>query len=146
MLVIISIFHGFGLDLIVARYKRRAGKMRDERWPPRLAVFLFAWTILQMLVLHLCEICFWGLVLWAGGLIINLHEAVYFSANTYTTLGMGPMALPPVWHELSPIIAIAGLFTFAWTTSEMFNVVGDQHDLVAALTAERQGGTAAKTA
>lgn len=97
-----------------------------------------------MLMLHLSEICLWGLVLWTVGLVTNLHEAVYFSANTYTTLGMGPMALPHVWHEMSPIIAISGLFTFAWTTSELFNIVGDQHDLVAALTANRHHEVPAK--
>jgi hypothetical protein len=47
------------------------------------------------------------------------------------------MILPHNWHELSPMIAIAGLFTFAWTTSEMFNTVGEQHDLVAELSAKR---------
>ena len=33
---------------------------------------------------------------------------------------------------------MSGLFTFAWTTSEMFNIVGDQHDLVAELSAKGQ--------
>ena len=79
-----------------------------------------------------------GLVLLGGGLVHNLHEAVYFSANTYTTLGMGTMVLPYSWHELGPIIAMAGLFTFAWTTSEMFNIVGEQHILVADLSANRR--------
>jgi hypothetical protein len=141
VLVIITIIHGFGLDLIVGRYKRKAARFREERWPPRLAVLVFAGTIFLMLVLHLAEIFLWGLVLLGGGLVQHLHEAVYFSANTYTTLGMGSMALPHNWHELAPIIAIAGLFTFAWTTSEMFNIVGEQHDLVVELSAKRQNGT-----
>ncbi len=140
MLVVITTFHGFGLDLIVARYKRRAAKLRNENWHPRLAVLVFSATIFLMLLLHLVEICIWGLVLRGGGLVHSLHEAVYFSANTYTTLGMGSMVLPYNWHELGPIIAIAGLFTFAWTTSEMFNIVGEQHVLVADLSAKRQNG------
>ena len=138
MLVIITIFHGFGLDLIVGRYKRKATKLRRENWHPQLAVLVFAGTIFLMLLLHITEICIWGLVLRGGGLVHNLHEAVYFSANTYTTLGMGTMVLPYTWHELGPIIAMAGLFTFAWTTSEMFNIVGEQHALVADLSAQRQ--------
>ena len=137
MLVLITIFHGFGLDLIVVRYKRKAAKLRKKNWPPRLAVLVFAGAIFLMLLLHISEICFWGLVLRGGDLVQNLHDAIYFSANTYTTLGMGSMILPHNWHELSPMIAIAGLFTFAWTTSEMFNTVGEQHDLVAELSAKR---------
>ena len=50
------------------------------------------------------------------------------------------MALPHNWHDLSPVIAIAGLFAFAWTTSKMFNIVGDQHDLMTGLSANRQKG------
>ena len=48
---------------------------------------------------------------------------MYFSANTYTTIGYGQMILPDNWRELAPIMAISGLFTFAWTTGEMFNVI-----------------------
>ena len=138
MLVFIMILHGVGLDLVVTRYKRKSAKFREEDKHPRLAVLVFAGAVFLMLLLHLSEICLWGLVLRAGGLVPHLHEAVYFSANTYTTLGMGSMVLPHTWHELSPMIAIAGLFTFAWTTSEMFNIVGEQHDLVAALSARRK--------
>lgn len=138
MLVVITILHGTGLDAIVSRYKKRSSRFRSKNWHPQLAVLVFAITVFLMLLLHLSEICLWGVVLEAGGLVRNLHEAVYFSANTYTTLGMGSMVLPHTWHELSPMIAITGLFTFAWTTSEMFNIVGEQHDLVAALAAKRQ--------
>ena len=145
MLVVIIIIHGYGIDRIVARYKRRAASLRKTCWHPGLAVFVFAGTILLMLLLHMIEICLWGLVLRGGGLVRNLHEAAYFSANTYTTLGMGPMALPHIWHELSPMIAISGLFTFAWTTSEMFNIVGDQHELVAELSAKRQANTSSQS-
>lgn len=140
MVVIIMLFHGFGLDRVVVGYKRRAAKLRKENGHPRQAVFVFAWAIFLMLLLHITEIGIWGLALCGSGLVNNLHEAVYFSANTYTTLGMGSMALPHNWHDLSPVIAIAGLFAFAWTTSEMFNIVGDQHDLMMGLSANRQKG------
>lgn len=133
MLVVITLIHGAGLDRIVAHYKRRADAFRRKRRHPRLAMLVFASTILLMLFLHMAEIWVWGFVLYKMRLVPNIRDAVYFSANTYTTLGMGPMALPHAWRELSPMIAIAGLFTFAWTTSEMFNIVGYHHDLVAEL-------------
>ncbi len=140
MVVIIMLLHGLGLELIVARYKRRTAKLRKESRHPSQAVLVFAATIFFMLLLHLTEIVIWGFVLCASGLVNNLHVAVYFSANSYTTLGMGSMALPPNWHDLSPVIAISGLFAFAWTTSEMFYIVGVQHDLLADLLANRQKG------
>jgi len=90
-----------------------------------------------MLALHITEACIWGVVLNRVGLIANLRDSIYFSANTYTTIGYGKFLLPDSWRELSPIMAISGLFTFAWTTGEMFNVVHSQHDLVAELSARR---------
>ena len=138
MCLIITLVHGAGLDQIISRYKRRAKRAREKSWNPKLAASVFAGTVLLLLFLHLAEICIWGLALRRVGLIHNIRDAVYFSANTYTTLGMGSMLLPHNWRELSPIIAITGLFTFAWTTSEMFNIVGDQRDLVAELRANRQ--------
>jgi len=138
------IIHGFGIDRIVVRYKRKAEKLRKTSRHPTLAVFVFAGTMLLMLFLHLAEIGLWAFFFRLGGLITNLHEAAYFSANTYTTLGMGPMSLPHAWHEMSPIIAISGLFAFAWTTSEMFNIVGYERDLVSELSAKRQSRIASR--
>jgi hypothetical protein len=37
--------------------------------------------------------------------------------------------LPPAWRELCPIIAISGLFTFAWTTGQMMNLLSIHHDI-----------------
>ncbi len=145
VLVFITILHGLGLDRIVSRYDKKAAKLREQRRHPRLAILVFAGTIFFMLLLHIVEICIWGVLLHAGGLVHDLHEAFYFSANAYTTLGMGSMALPHNWHELAPLMAIGGLFTFAWTTSEMFNIVGEQRSLVADLCSIRDKQTAASS-
>lgn len=138
MLVIVVLIHGAGLDYIVARYKRKAERLRARQDRPQLAIFIFAVTILLMLVLHVSEACIWGVVLNKVGLISNLRDSIYFSANTYTTIGYGYMILPESWRELSPIMAISGLFTFAWTTGEMFGIVGQQHQLVADLAEVRR--------
>ena len=138
MLVSLMVLHGFGLDRIVTGYRRRADRMRKHGRRPSVAVFAFAQTILMMLFLHIVELWLWGGLLWGGGLVKDLHVAMYFAANAYTTLGMGNMALPHTWHELSPMIAISGLFAFAWTTSELFNIVGDQHDLLKELSEQRK--------
>jgi len=138
MLVVIVLIHGAGLDRNIARYKRRCDTLRKKGRHPQLALWTFAGAILLMLCLHLLEICIWGIVLNRAGLIGDLRNAIYFSANTYTTLGYGEMILPHSWQELGPIMAISGLFTFAWTTSELFNIVGYHHELVAELSARHK--------
>jgi hypothetical protein len=137
MLVIVTLIHGAGLDRIVALYQNLAETLRQKKRHPRMAMMIFSGAILLMLFLHLTEITIWGVVLHKIGLIPNSRDAIYFAANTYTTLGMGPMELPHSWRELSPMIAIAGLFTFAWTTSEMFNLVGFNRDLAVQLATAR---------
>ena len=134
MLLVVVLIHGAGLDRIVARYKRRADVLRQKSWHPYLATSVFAVTILLMLFLHLTEICVWGVVLKGTGLITDFRDSMYFSANTYTTIGYGQMILPFSWRELAPLMAISGLFTFAWTTGEMFNIVENHHQLVEELT------------
>ena len=89
MSVIITLLHGAGLDRIAAHYKKRARILREKRRHPRLATLIFGGTVLLMLFLHTTEVCLWGLVLSKAGLVDNLRNAIYFSANTYTTLGMG---------------------------------------------------------
>ncbi len=143
MLLLITLLHGAGLDYIVERYRKTSERALKNEWQPRFAVFIFSGAILRMLFLHVAEIWLWGMVLKLTYLIPNSRDAVYFAANTYTTLGYGDVMLPTQWRELSPIIAISGLFTFAWTTSEMFNIVGDQHALVAKLSRKKNEGVSA---
>jgi Ion channel len=138
MLIIITLIHGAGLDWIVGRFDRRSQKLETRRRSPHLASLVFSFAILLMLFLHIMELAIWGLVLNLSGLVPNLRDSVYFSANTYTTIGYGKMILPENWRELSPIIAISGLFTFAWTTGQMFELVGRRRSLTVKLAALRE--------
>jgi ion channel len=100
MLVIIVLIHGAGLDRIVTRYKRKADMLRAKSFHPHLATYIFAGAILLMLLLHVTEACIWGVVLNRVGLIGNLRDSIYFSANTYTTIGYGIMILPQDWSSV----------------------------------------------
>ena len=137
MLVIIVLIHGAGLDRILGLYERRSEVYRLRFRHPYLATSIFAVTILLMLFLHVFEICVWGVALNRTGLITSVRDSMYFSANTYTTIGYGLMILPYNWRELSPLMAISGLFTFAWTTSTLVDVVRSHGVLVKQLEDER---------
>jgi hypothetical protein len=84
-----------------------------------------------MLALHLIEIVIWALSLVHLGLLLQVHDAIYFCANAYTILGYGMVALEPAWRDINPVIAISGLFTFAWTTSTLVDVVKSPRELIA---------------
>lgn len=136
MLVIIMLVHGSGLGWIVGWHQHRCQYFLRKRWHPFSAKSVFAGTMFLMLILHIIEAVIWAVALNKTGLVPNWRDSMYFSANTYTTIGYGLMILPTNWRELAPIMAISGLFAFAWTTGEMFNVVGEHRKFVAELTAE----------
>ena len=100
------------------------------------ASFLFGWSVFLMLVLHLLEILIWAFALNHLGLIEHGYDAIYYTANCYTTLGMGKVDVLKDWRILSPIIGISGLFTFAWTTSALVDVVASNRRLLEQLEGE----------
>jgi hypothetical protein len=138
MLVGLVLFHGVSLHRILVMHRR--GEVRLQAGRPHVwgAEFLFAWSVFLMLCLHIFEIATWAFALVHMGLILRPADSVYFCANAYTTLGYGTVDLGPNWRNISPIIAISGLFTFAWTTSSLVGMVIAHLRLLEQLEAERQ--------
>jgi hypothetical protein len=138
VLVFLALFHGLGLHRILLQNKRRERRMRLGR--PRLvaASLLFGWTVFLMLALHIVEILIWAFALTRAGLIEHAYDAIYFCANSYTTLGQGKIDVDKNWRIISPIIGISGLFTFAWTTSALVDVVTSYSRLLEQLEDERE--------
>ncbi len=138
ILVFLVLFHGLGLHRVLAFHVRGETQLLKGRPHAGQAVVLFGLAVFLMLSLHLAEVIAWGIALLRLGLIQRTHDAFYFCANAYTTLGYGSVDLTSEWRNISPIIGISGLFTFAWTTSALVNVVGAHNRLLAHLHAERE--------
>jgi hypothetical protein len=136
VLVTITLVHGSVLGYIVRDYRHGARRLLEHADHPFWASLQFGRAVLLMLVLHVVDMCIWAIMLNRLGLVPDVRNSLYFTANSYTTLGYGAMPLGMGWRELSPMMAISGLFTFAWTTSVMFNVVGFQHELTEQLAEE----------
>jgi hypothetical protein len=140
LLVVLVLLHGAGLHSILVLHKRRMRRLSVGR--PRLlrAVLLFGWAVFFMLALHIVGFAVWAYSLLLLGLVKHAYDAIYFSANAYTTLGMGSVDLEQHWRNISPIIGISGLFTFAWTTSALVDVVAAHGRLIEQLEDERERG------
>jgi ion channel len=138
VLVFLALTHGVGLHWILLQQRRGERRLRAGRPRVLAASFLFAWSVFLMLDLHLVEILIWAFVLNHMGLIVHAYDAIYFCANGYTTLGMGKMDVEEHWRLISPIIGISGLFTFAWTTSALVDVVASNRRLLEQLEDERE--------
>jgi hypothetical protein len=74
-------------------------------------------------VAHLIQIALWALVYLLCGEMATFETAFYFSAQNYTALGYGDVALSPRWRLLGPLEAINGLLLFGLSTAVMFAVL-----------------------
>jgi hypothetical protein len=138
MLVGLVLFHGVGLHGINVQQRRRERTLRLGRPDLVAGAFLFGFSVFLMLALHVVEILVWASALIHMGLVKHAYDAIYFCANAYSTLGMGSMDVDVHWRNISPIIAISGLFTFAWTTSALVDVVASNGRLLERLEDERE--------
>jgi hypothetical protein len=137
LLVILVLFHGLGLHRILVRFKRSQVRMQMGRPHLGRAGFLFSWSVFLMLSLHILQITAWAFGLMWLGLILRPADAIYFCANAYTTVGYGTVDLEQHWRNITPIIAICGLFSFAWTTSSLVSILSSYLHLVEQLEQER---------
>lgn len=137
ILVVLVLGHGAGLFYIVRLTVRAEQHLLLRHASAFKAILLFCAIVFLMLTLHIVEVLIWAGALVHLGLITAAHDAIYFGANAYTTLGYGSVPLEKPWRDIAPIIAISGLFTFAWTTSTLVDVVRHQRELIARLETKR---------
>jgi hypothetical protein len=136
VLLLVVMFHAFGIRAVTSSFLNRMQYISARAILWRAEV-LFAWTVLALLLLHLAEVIIWSAALVWGGMIPDWARAAYFSANCYTALGE-PFALAHTWRIVPPIIAMSGIFTFAWTASVLVNFVARYNDVRASIIATQQ--------
>lgn len=127
VLVAVVILQAIGLRLLTGHFDKRA--QRVQQHPAWWSVdLLLGSTVFRMLGLHLMSIVLWSAALVYGGIIPQWAAAARFAALSYTTLG-SHRELTDEWYMLAPIIAISGMFTFAWTASVLVTIVSRSNEL-----------------
>ena len=122
--------HGVGMYLVVRVARHIVQAEQRAHHAVRIGQVLSVVVVLSLAVI------FFDIVVWAGafaamGLIPDPRLAFHFAALTYTTLGAST-SLPAQWLLLEAACAIAGTFTFAWTTAvllQILNRVLDWHNV-----------------
>lgn len=114
LLAITLIVHGVGVFHII-----RASAAVMLRARPHLGVgtTVFVLAILGMVVLHLLEVLLWSLFFTWNNAQPNGSSAFYHALVNYTTLGAG--YLPIRWRLLEGLLGMAGLLSFAFSTSAL---------------------------
>ena len=77
-------------------------------------------SVLILLGSHLLQICIWAAFLYYAGTVDNPHTAALLAGSTYTTVGFANDTLTQQWQLRAVIMAVTGLFAFAWSTSILY--------------------------
>jgi hypothetical protein len=117
VVMVTVVIHAFGFDLLLRAMMRshaldRSGFRPIFRW----VIGLTSWLIL----IHLAEICIWGLFYFWQGCLPDAETAFYFSGVTYTTVGYGDLVLPKPWRIFAPIEALTGILMCGLSTGLFF--------------------------
>lgn len=123
-LVFLILCHGLGIR-IINHYFTRAWVKVHTHTPGFHTNILMASLIAALAALHLLETLLWAVPIHIMGMMGSARDAYYYVLESYTTLGESQMALPQPWRLLGPIIAMSGLFSFAWTSSVLVSFMNE---------------------
>jgi hypothetical protein len=113
LVAVTLIIHGVGLFYTMRLASALMPRMRRVR--PSFSMGVVVLAALVIVVVHLIEVTVWaGFFTWKHAQP-NPFSAFYYALANYTTLGAG--YLPVRWRLLEGLLAMAGLLSFAFSTS-----------------------------
>ena len=83
-------------------------------------VVIIVWVLGFM---HLVQVAIWAGAFLLMGCFDNFYQALYFSLETYSTVGYGDLVAPPKWKVFGGVEALMGMLMFGWSASFLFSIV-----------------------
>lgn len=126
LIVLTSVIHAAGLDLIMARIEGRIQKAAGTTLRHHIRkIKVNVQSILGVFLLVTIHIWIWAFTFELLGIkeFKTLEDAVYFSTVTFTTLGYGDLVLRDDWRVLSGIEAANGIIILGWSTAFLFDIM-----------------------
>lgn len=122
------ILHGVGIDM-VRRFFIRFGKplISTRRRIARTSVMIGIIGIL--LASHFIGIFIWAAFYLGAGVLQGAQKAMYFSAESYTTLGASDIVLTGRWLGFDGLEAMTGVLMFGWSTAMLAAIAVKFHSL-----------------
>lgn len=113
--------------LALIHWLARARLILESPSAPRRVALLLR-LFLAIVLLHLIQVGLWAVVFWVARLLPNLETALYFSLESYTTIGFGDVVLGPGWRVLAGIEGLTGILLVGWSTAFVFSVVNRMYE------------------
>lgn len=64
----------------------------------------------------------WGAFIDGMGIVQGYRNALFFSLENYTSLGLTRVGVDDRWRTLAPLISLSGIFCLGWTTAILTTV------------------------
>ncbi|TSD82979.1 two pore domain potassium channel family protein [Mycobacterium sp. KBS0706] len=74
-------------------------------------------TVLGLFAIHTVEIWLWALAYVVLGAFTAVHDALYFSTTTFSTIGYGDLVLDYDWRLLGALEGVSGFLLIGWSTA-----------------------------
>jgi hypothetical protein len=128
-MVVTVILHAFGMRCAGLCYKRfgRQQPARGKRSGPH--VFAVIAIVAIMLLAHFLEVSAWAIFYFLTGMLDDFRTAMYFSINSYTTLGASNITLTGRWKGIDGFEAMTAMLMFGWSTAVLAVVTQKIHSL-----------------
>ena len=103
-----------------------------RRWPsghlaraPFVREALFVGVVMVLLfALHFLTNMLWGVFVQNFAGVGSYREALFYSFENYTSLGLTRVQVDERWRMLAPMISLSGVFCLGWSTAILINIFG----------------------
>ena len=124
LVAVTVLIHFEGLQLLSRGLRQFAG---HGRWHMLIIIY-------GVIVVHILEIAIYGFGYWLGDIIfdigqfagvraVNFREYIFFSAETFTSLGLGDVYPLGALRLIASVEVLNGLILIGWSTSFTFLVM-----------------------
>ena len=122
------ISHSLGIAT-VHRFFRHFGRpvMKGPHHWARTAVITCVVAIL--LVSHFVGVVIWAAFYYLSGLINDISHAMFYSINSYTTLGTSGIPLGLGWLGFGNFESMTAMLMFGWSTAVLADIINKLHNI-----------------
>ena len=125
ILILVTIVIGsLSLYVLEAGLRRAHGWLTREPHWPKMFIMVMAASLWALSMLGIC-VWIWSAAFMTLAVFPTWELAVYFTLETFTTLGFGDVLAPPRWRILAGMAAANGLLNFGLMTAVLTEGVRD---------------------
>lgn len=122
LIALTVVIHAIALDYLM-RFLEKAGPTVFQHFRRTWKIPMLIIAVMGNFLAIVFEIWVWAFFYTSMDILPNIEEALYFSAQTFTTVGYGDIHLESDWRLISAFQSANGFILFGWSTAFIFEVM-----------------------